>query len=233
MSYRNDIEAAWERVRAVPSRTFESSIGSVEYPLEGEGPPLLMSHGIQGSHPEGVKMVRTSSGPAGWASRRRASVISAQLCPKTRHRLFKPSLRRTPRPSRGRARGGDGLLGRRNIHSRAGPAPPRSSPRARPNRFRPTTVIATPAVPCPAVLRHHSDGTDPLGAQRVRAGNDARPHGCSQGDTSRHQRRRRRSVKSANRYSPLRLGERASSSTPSRETRGCDTATSRTSPFPR
>ena len=50
MSYRKDIKAAWERVQAVPSRTVDSSLGPVEYTLEGEGPPLFMSHGIQGSH---------------------------------------------------------------------------------------------------------------------------------------------------------------------------------------
>src|SRR4029453_7130286 len=65
MSYRKDIKAAWERVHAVPSRTFESSLGPVEYALEGEGPPLLMSHGIQGSHVEGISMVETYVG-TGW-----------------------------------------------------------------------------------------------------------------------------------------------------------------------
>lgn len=35
MSYRKDIKAAWERVHAVPSHTFESSLGPVEYALEG------------------------------------------------------------------------------------------------------------------------------------------------------------------------------------------------------
>ena len=33
--YRRDIKAAWERVQAVPSRTFEASLGPVEYALEG------------------------------------------------------------------------------------------------------------------------------------------------------------------------------------------------------
>jgi pimeloyl-ACP methyl ester carboxylesterase len=65
MSYRKDIKTAWERVHAVPSRTFESSLGPVEYALEGEGPPLLMSHGIQGSHVEGISMVETYVG-TGW-----------------------------------------------------------------------------------------------------------------------------------------------------------------------
>ena len=63
--YRRDIKAAWERVQAVPSRTFEASLGPVEYALEGEGPPLLMSHGIQGSHVEGIRMVGTYVG-TGW-----------------------------------------------------------------------------------------------------------------------------------------------------------------------
>lgn len=65
MSYRSDIKTAWERVHAVPSRTFEASLGPVEYVLEGEGPPLLMSHGIQGSHVEGINMVGTYVG-TGW-----------------------------------------------------------------------------------------------------------------------------------------------------------------------
>jgi|SRR5215218_1344556 len=90
MSYRKDIKAAWERVQAVPSRMF-ASLGPVEYALEGEGPPLLMSHGIQGSHVEGINMVGTYVG-AGWmgiAPSRLA--ISAQLCPTMRHRRFKPT----------------------------------------------------------------------------------------------------------------------------------------------
>jgi pimeloyl-ACP methyl ester carboxylesterase len=62
MSYRKDIAAAWERVNAVPSLVFESSIGPVQYALQGEGLRVLMSHGIQGSHAEGIKMVGTYFG---------------------------------------------------------------------------------------------------------------------------------------------------------------------------
>lgn len=62
MRYRGDIQAAWDRVRSVPSHKFESSQGSVEYALAGEGQPVLMSHGVMGGHVEALGMVSTYYG---------------------------------------------------------------------------------------------------------------------------------------------------------------------------
>ena len=150
MSYRKDIKSAWERVRAIPSRTFESSLGPVEYALEGKGPPLLMSHGIQGSHAEGISMVGTYAG-TGWMgiAPSRFGHFGSALPNDATPALSRRRLRRTPRPSRCRPRGRGGLLVWRNIRYRAGAAPPRSTTRARPCRLCPTTVVATSVVLAP------------------------------------------------------------------------------------
>jgi pimeloyl-ACP methyl ester carboxylesterase len=60
--YVEDINSAWVRVNAVPSLEFKSSLGAVEYAVDGAGLPVLMSHGIQGSHAEGIKMIATYYG---------------------------------------------------------------------------------------------------------------------------------------------------------------------------
>jgi len=57
MSYRKDIEKAWDHVRSIPSRKLETEIGTVEYAIGGTGQAVLMSHGILGCHTEGVGMV--------------------------------------------------------------------------------------------------------------------------------------------------------------------------------
>lgn len=44
--YRSDLRAATERLASLGRATFESSFGTVEYTDVGEGPPLLVSHGI-------------------------------------------------------------------------------------------------------------------------------------------------------------------------------------------
>jgi hypothetical protein len=62
MAYRKDIEAAWAHVRSISSRKLETTSGTVEYAVEGAGPPVLMSHGILGCHTEGIGMVRTYFG---------------------------------------------------------------------------------------------------------------------------------------------------------------------------
>src|SRR5919106_5061836 len=62
--YERDIAKAWERVRAVPSRTLRTRFGMVEYATAGEGQPVLMSHGVMGGHPQGLGMVATYYGPA-------------------------------------------------------------------------------------------------------------------------------------------------------------------------
>lgn len=61
-SYRQDLRHAWARVRAVPSHALQTSHGVLEYAVSGDGDPLLLSHGILGSHVEGLGMVRTYVG---------------------------------------------------------------------------------------------------------------------------------------------------------------------------
>lgn len=61
-SYREDTRTAWERVRAVPSRLLDAPGGTIEYAVSGAGPPVLVSHGILGSHVEGLGMVKTYIG---------------------------------------------------------------------------------------------------------------------------------------------------------------------------
>jgi 2-hydroxy-6-oxonona-2,4-dienedioate hydrolase len=60
--YAKDIERAWNRVRAVPSAHIETPFGGLEYAQRGTGAPVLMSHGIWGSHAEGIEMVPTYIG---------------------------------------------------------------------------------------------------------------------------------------------------------------------------
>lgn len=60
--YKAEITEAWERVRAVPSRTLETTWGTLEYAVAGTGQPVLMSHGVMGGHPQGLAMVTTYFG---------------------------------------------------------------------------------------------------------------------------------------------------------------------------
>jgi pimeloyl-ACP methyl ester carboxylesterase len=60
--YAQELDAAWARMRAVPSRTLEIPWGRLEYATEGSGQPVLMSHGIFGSHAEALGMIRTYFG---------------------------------------------------------------------------------------------------------------------------------------------------------------------------
>ena len=61
-TYAQDLDAAWARIRALPSGTLETPWGRLEYATEGTGQPVLMSHGIFGSHAEALGMIRTYYG---------------------------------------------------------------------------------------------------------------------------------------------------------------------------
>lgn len=52
IAYREDMRRAWERVNSVPSQRLETRFGTIEYADRGEGMPLLVSHGVLGSHVE-------------------------------------------------------------------------------------------------------------------------------------------------------------------------------------
>lgn len=53
-TYREDIRRAWARVNAVPAHRLETRFGTIEYADRGEGHPLLVAHGVLGSHVETV-----------------------------------------------------------------------------------------------------------------------------------------------------------------------------------
>ena len=67
MTYHEDIERAWARMRSIPSRFLETESGTIEYVDEGKGQPVLMSHGIFGSHAEALGMIRTYYGDDAFA----------------------------------------------------------------------------------------------------------------------------------------------------------------------
>jgi pimeloyl-ACP methyl ester carboxylesterase len=60
--YAEDMERAWNHVRVVPSEQIQTPFGRLEYAQQGEGVPVLMSHGIWGCHAEGIGMVSTYLG---------------------------------------------------------------------------------------------------------------------------------------------------------------------------
>ena len=76
--YAKDMERAWNRVRAVPSVHIETPFGGLEYAQRGTGAPILMSHGIWGSHAEGIGMVPTYIGVGYSSVDDRVSATSAQ-----------------------------------------------------------------------------------------------------------------------------------------------------------
>jgi pimeloyl-ACP methyl ester carboxylesterase len=61
--YRQAMRRADDRVAAVPSQRFSSSIGEIEYVAEGTGPAVLLAHGIYGGHDNATDMVEAVLGP--------------------------------------------------------------------------------------------------------------------------------------------------------------------------
>ena len=59
-AYREDMRRAWDRINSFPTQRLETRFGTIEYADQGDGPPLLVSHGVLGCH---VDTVGT-----GWAS---------------------------------------------------------------------------------------------------------------------------------------------------------------------
>lgn len=60
--FRNDMQVARARLAAFPRRTFETSMGVVEYADVGAGTPVLLSHGILGGCDVGPGMAQTYLG---------------------------------------------------------------------------------------------------------------------------------------------------------------------------
>lgn len=53
-TYREDMRRAWERFNSFPTQRLQTRSGTIEYADRGEGVPLLVSHGVLGSHVDTV-----------------------------------------------------------------------------------------------------------------------------------------------------------------------------------
>jgi hypothetical protein len=49
-TYRQEMGRAWDRINAFPTQRLETRFGAIEYADQGEGVPLLVSHGVLGCH---------------------------------------------------------------------------------------------------------------------------------------------------------------------------------------
>jgi pimeloyl-ACP methyl ester carboxylesterase len=53
-TYREDMRRAWGRIDNLDTQRLETRLGTIEYVDQGEGLPLLVSHGVLGSHVDTV-----------------------------------------------------------------------------------------------------------------------------------------------------------------------------------
>jgi hypothetical protein len=51
---REDMHRAWNRINSFPTQRLATRFGTIEYADRGEGTPLLVSHGVLGSHADTV-----------------------------------------------------------------------------------------------------------------------------------------------------------------------------------
>lgn len=56
ISFRGDMRIARERVGKIPSKVYPSKYGDIEYLMVGEGPTVLISHGVTGGIDQGMKL---------------------------------------------------------------------------------------------------------------------------------------------------------------------------------
>lgn len=49
-TYREDMRRAWDRINSFPTQALQTRFGTIEYADQGEGLPLLVSHGVLGCH---------------------------------------------------------------------------------------------------------------------------------------------------------------------------------------
>jgi hypothetical protein len=49
-TYREDMRRAWDRINSFPAQRLETRFGTIECADQGEGLPLLASHGVLGCH---------------------------------------------------------------------------------------------------------------------------------------------------------------------------------------
>jgi pimeloyl-ACP methyl ester carboxylesterase len=55
-AYWRDIRSARARVGKIPSKVYESKYGDIEYLIAGEGPTVLISHGVTGGIDQGMQL---------------------------------------------------------------------------------------------------------------------------------------------------------------------------------
>lgn len=53
-TYRRDMRRAWDRINSFPAHRLQTRFGIIEYADQGEGLPLLVSHGVLGCHVDTV-----------------------------------------------------------------------------------------------------------------------------------------------------------------------------------
>jgi pimeloyl-ACP methyl ester carboxylesterase len=57
LSFRNDLAAAQARLASIPSNIYHSASGDIEYLVVGDGPTVLVAHGITGGVDQGESIV--------------------------------------------------------------------------------------------------------------------------------------------------------------------------------
>jgi len=53
-TYRHDMRRAWDRIDSFPAQRLQTRLGFIQYADQGEGLPLLVSHGVLGCHVDTV-----------------------------------------------------------------------------------------------------------------------------------------------------------------------------------
>ena len=61
--FRNDLSKARRRLASIPTKLYKSRYGDMEYRLAGEGPTVLVSHGVNGGLDHGMRLTN----PDQWA----------------------------------------------------------------------------------------------------------------------------------------------------------------------
>lgn len=54
LKYRKDLTAGYKRINEIQSQIYQSKYGEVEYVLKGNGPTILISHGVTGGIDQGI-----------------------------------------------------------------------------------------------------------------------------------------------------------------------------------
>ena len=59
IAFRRDLSAARSRLASIPTQVYASRHGDIEYRLVGEGPTVLISHGVTGGIDQGIALTTT------------------------------------------------------------------------------------------------------------------------------------------------------------------------------